>query len=261
MEEGSPMLTISARQMEGLKQAVLERFVSRTLHHVEAHFSTHWRIIGEAQLRAVIRLAVERAGRHSLTTERDVSLYLNLMLLLGSAFDTDAQLPWAAQILSDAELTDPQERVDRLYDAAADYLEKVAGARNEHPEPARERMVAAIQRRVPVVSASDFGKLALSVLRWIYPRKFDVVGEGAIRAFARQSLQAAQAYGVLSHDSAMLHLAMAYVLGSGFDRDPQFPWAGSILLGASDADGAGRFERLRKTAVSELSRWTARAGG
>ena len=254
------MLAISATQMELLRQAAVEAFVSRTLHHVEAHFSTHRQIIGEAQMRAVIRLAVERAGRHGFTTERDVSLYLNLMLLLGSAFDADAQLPWAAQILSDAELTDPQERIDRLYDAAVDYLEKVAGARNEHPEPARERMVAAIQRKVPAVPASDFGNLALSVLRWICPRKFEVAGGGAIRVFARQSLQAAQVYGVLSHDSALLYLAMAYMLGGGFDRDPQYPWAGSILLGASAADAAGRFERLRKTAVSELSRWTARAG-
>ena len=86
------MLTISGRQMEPLRQAALEGFVSRTLHHVEAHFGNHWRIIGADQLRVVIRLAVERAGRHGLITEREVSLYLNLMLLLGSAFDADAQL-------------------------------------------------------------------------------------------------------------------------------------------------------------------------
>ena len=32
--------------------------------------------------------------------ERDVCLYINLMFLLGSNFDTDVQLPWLADILT-----------------------------------------------------------------------------------------------------------------------------------------------------------------
>jgi hypothetical protein len=108
-----------------------------------------------------------------------------------------------------------------------------------------------------VVPASEFGNLALSVLRWIHPRKFEVVGEGGMRIFARQSMRTAQAYGVFSHESAILHLETAYMLGSGFDRDPQFPWAGSILREPSDSDAAARFARLRAEALSQLSRWTA----
>jgi hypothetical protein len=69
------MLSVSRRQIEPLRQAALEGFASRSLLHVEAHFSRHWRMIGEPQLRAVVRLAVERARRHRLTSERDVTLY------------------------------------------------------------------------------------------------------------------------------------------------------------------------------------------
>lgn len=251
------MLTISQDQIESLKRAASERFLSRTLRHIETHFSTHWRIIGEAQLRVVIRLAVERAGRHRLTTERDVCLYLNLMLLLGSAFDADMQLPWAGKILSDAAVPNPQGRLERVYDAALEYLDRVVGKRDEHWERALKRVAMHVNDKTAVPRAANFADDAISMLESIYPHKFAAAGEEVIRTFIAAAARAAGEYGAASWKHVMLYLVLAYMLGSGFDRDPQFPWAGEILRDASSPDPVIRLERLRTEGLSMLNRWAS----
>lgn len=43
-----------------------------------------------------MRYGLQRAESRNLQTERDAYLYLALMFMLGSLFDEDPQLPWAA---------------------------------------------------------------------------------------------------------------------------------------------------------------------
>jgi hypothetical protein len=255
------MLTISKDQIESLNRATSERFVFRTLRHIETHFSTHWRIIGEAQLRVVIRLAVERAGRHRLTTERDVCLYLNLMLLLGSAFDADMQLPWATKILSDAAVPNPQGRLERVYDAALEYLDRVAGKRDEHWDRALKRVSTHVNDKTGMPSAANFDDDAISLLESIYPHKFAAAGEKVISTFIAAAAQAAREHGAASRDHVMIYVSLAYMLGSGFDRDPQFPWADEILRNPTVPDPVIRFERLRTEGLSMLNRWASSATG
>ena len=43
----------------------------------------------------VARLGIGRAARHGLDTDHDIFVYVTLMMMLGSYFDEDPQLPWA----------------------------------------------------------------------------------------------------------------------------------------------------------------------
>ena len=102
--------------MAVFEQAALKRFEDEMLEHIKTYFPNHWRIIGETQLRKVIQYSVSQAEQYGLTTQREVCLYLNLMLLLGSDFDTDVQLPWAEEVLMDEMIIDPYVRIERLYE-------------------------------------------------------------------------------------------------------------------------------------------------
>jgi hypothetical protein len=52
------------------------------------------------------------------------TVYLGLMFLLGSGFDTDPRYPWIHGILEDPELRDENARAERLYAAAMSYLDQ-----------------------------------------------------------------------------------------------------------------------------------------
>ena len=55
-----------------------------------------FKAVGEEQMRKAIRFGIGRADSYGFTFRGPVRLYLELMLLFGSHFDTDPQYPWAA---------------------------------------------------------------------------------------------------------------------------------------------------------------------
>src|SRR5438094_179214 len=94
-------MIIREDQMRTFAEAAAREFEGRMLERLRTHFPKHEVYLGEPQLRVLVRLAVERAQSHVLMAERSIALYLDLMCVLGSGFDTDPQLPWAAAILAD----------------------------------------------------------------------------------------------------------------------------------------------------------------
>jgi hypothetical protein len=46
-----------------------------------------------------------------------------------------------------------------------------------------------------------------------------------------------------------------FLLGSGFDKDPQFPWAENVLNDKSIPDESTRVDRLYKEAMTFMEKW------
>ncbi|MBN1843959.1 MAG: hypothetical protein JW883_16990 [Deltaproteobacteria bacterium] len=83
----------------------------------------HCKVLEEVNIRSAIRYGLKRAKGYGLTTERSVRLYIEMMFLLGSGFDADPQLPWAAEILNDETILAENLRIDLLRDKAWDYVD------------------------------------------------------------------------------------------------------------------------------------------
>lgn len=227
----------------------------RLLTHVERNFPGHWSILGPDQVDRVAALALERAGRYQLETERDHGLYLTLMLYLGSGFDTDFQLPWAAQILASKVEGNPSQRLAALFARAERYLDEVYG-------PGGAYLKAAVERcRMPVSSHGLAGQTASigasNLGRWLvqmFPEKARVLGELGIEQVLSSAVQAAERYGIGIPGGTILCATMIYLLGAGFDEDPQFPWAAKALK-AGAADPVEKVRRIQTAAKENLERW------
>lgn len=59
--------------------------------------------IDTEQTRKLIQLGMFHAAKYGFTFRGSVRLNLELMLLLGSYFDTNPEYPWAAEILNDRQ--------------------------------------------------------------------------------------------------------------------------------------------------------------
>jgi len=79
--------------MSAFKTAAASRFEAGLAAHVRTYFPNHSKIAGETGTGTLARLALARARSHGIESERGVYLYLNVMLILGSYFDEDPQLP------------------------------------------------------------------------------------------------------------------------------------------------------------------------
>jgi hypothetical protein len=181
-------------------------------------------VVPERAIAEVTRLGAERAERHGLTRVGPARLFVEVMILFGSDFDTDPLFPWAQAALAETHPTQIA-KADRLHDVMMEYIDAVALR-------GHERTAAAMQRFEPIAErwlAMDVPSGALAAVideeaRALYPERLSYLGPSAAAAAVQQWAEDAAACGKTGA-AAVIHALLASLLGHGFARDPLFPWA------------------------------------
>ncbi|HYO52803.1 hypothetical protein [Archangium sp.] len=109
------MFRITRAQMYALRQATIDRFVEEMATHLRETFPEQYHVLGDDGLRDTVQYGIERARIHAITSERDLCLYLGLMLTFGRDFDREQ--PWAREILESSLLEPADVVVERLHAA------------------------------------------------------------------------------------------------------------------------------------------------
>ena len=176
-------------------------------------------------------------------------LYLTLILMLGASFDEDPQLPWAAARLADSSNPNPPARLDELHEFAGTYLDRVAGENNEHLIQALLRIRDFDPGSMASVPSANLEDEVVTALARLYPQKFAYQGEFPTRSATRHGAALAKHYGFSGGRAVCLFAGLAFMLGWGFDHDPQFPWVAEALGTAGEAAG---LDRLHGSAMKYL---------
>ena len=113
------MFIVLKAQYSAFQRAAVDDFAERMVPHLFETFPDEADALGEAGVRALIRLGIERAARHYLRQEYDVCLYLHVMLALGEHFDDDPAISWARAALEEADFT-ASIRIEKLHDRVFD---------------------------------------------------------------------------------------------------------------------------------------------
>lgn len=241
------MFVFRKKQIEILERVPQRNFEDESIGHLAAFAPELSQILKEEGVRRVVQFGIERAGRYGLTDRAPLRFYFELMFTLGSFFDTDMQLPWAGQVLSDSTISNQYRRVDRLYAAMADYLDRVAGAHNEYAVAALTRFNSA-NFETGAELGGDPSDRILSQLSAIYPEKHEFVGDSALRAMISRAAEAAAHYGAPTARGATIFSALMYGFGAGIAKDPIYPWVSATLENMRGADPKDRLERVASKA-------------
>jgi hypothetical protein len=110
------LLAIRQEQMAAFSRAELEKFEARTLARLLQSFPKQCGTLTESQLRNLIQYGIRRARTYRITSERDVSQYIDLMLRFGQDFDTDPRCAWAGYILANRKTA--RSKLRGLHEAA-----------------------------------------------------------------------------------------------------------------------------------------------
>jgi len=251
------MLRIRKEQNEELGKIALKRFEDSMVEHIKEFFPKYYEIHEEPLIRKVILYAVDRAESYDLITERDVCLYINLVFLLGSNFDTDPQLPWAAETLNDETITDSVTRIDTLYDKAMEYLDHVAGVDNEYLGRALLRIREIYGRELTQPPVENLENHVAMRLKEVWPHKYRRAGEQTINSLVRHGIASAKQYNITGQHGLTVYIELMFMLGSGFDKDPQFPWAAKVLNDESMPNRITKVDQLHEETMAFLEKWLA----
>lgn len=246
------MLRIRKDQIAVFEQAALRNFEDRMLAHLRDFAPIHSKILAEDEMRIVIRHGMMQAESHRFTSERSIRIYTELMLMLGSSFDTDQQLPWAAELLKDETTTEEVMRIDRLQQRAWDYVDEVLpdfGNGDDdsslmsfitHISELRQERDAALR---PAASA-EFYQRMITLFKEALPRKCQLLGEQGLRRLVNGGIELARSYTINTERGCAFFVAGMFMLGSDFDKDPQFPWMTRVLTNQSFSDQKERVDQL-----------------
>ncbi|MBE2295612.1 MAG: hypothetical protein IAF00_11705 [Phycisphaerales bacterium] len=275
------MLVMRQSQMEVFEQVATQRFEAGLLEYLQTFFPEQTAALSPAQMNQVLRYGLQRAESRGLQTERGLYRYLALMFLLGSGFDEDPQLAWMPPLqppvpsseeaqapeslqTSSTPATSPEHskaasppetpdtRIEAAYTQAMAFLDRTVGPNNEFL-----RQTLSVLRHPQIFeglpAAPSFGHRVLLLLQSLAPEKYQALNEKMLHAVVRSGYEAAKRHGVSTELGMMNYLALAFVLGSGFDQDPLYPWAAAVLSDPAMDDPAKKGQALREAALNYLA--------
>lgn len=245
------MLVIRRDQMQVFQAAALRSFEDEMVAHLAEFSPPLFKAVKEPQLRKAIRLGIARASDYGITFRGPVRLYLELMLLFGSHFDTDPQYPWASEVLADQDSEPQMDRAEKLYERTRDYREKVAGPEDAYTLKAL-RSISVWARQPLPFSSDEFVPAILREMADIYPQKAAYVGEEKLESLIREGIERARSHEFAAVRGLALSVVLMFAFGHGCYDDPLYPWIARTLEDDAITDPAARAKRLETKALTWL---------
>jgi len=249
------MLTIRKPQMDALRSVGDPAIVDRLMPHFLRHHAAQCRWLGESHLRRALLHGVERARKNEFDTDRSACVHIGLMFGLGSRFDEDPQLPWAAEALASPD--EPARRIEMLHAAAMRYFDRIGGRDNGALVKALVRIRDYAPRSVLAFPRDSVMQDLARLLDELYPEKAQELGAKGVEDLVEAGWQRTKALGMRDVVEGATVTTLMFMLGSHFDDDPLHPWAGEILRDG----GAGRAARLHERAMAFLEEVGLRGAG
>ncbi len=113
------MLTIRSQQMQALSEYMQANFEDRLIRHISEDFPEEFKKMGgseenDAPVREFVKKGCSKATSYGISTERDISRFIDLMLRFGEGFETLDSMEWTVPILNDETLIG-RGKIDLIY--------------------------------------------------------------------------------------------------------------------------------------------------
>jgi len=233
------MWTISESQFQVLKDGMRANVAGPLVQHCRQNSPRLCDVAGDAGIHKVVDLGIRRAEQYGFRDEPQVRFYIDMMLVLGSEFDTDPQFPWAAATLQD-RFSKPQVRGLVLYRDLSLYLDRVMGPQREFVKNA---LTALVRMRSELPPPEH--RTISTVRKWLlqlFPQKSDDVTEEQLAQIAWSAAQRAAEFKIPGGHGFLTGVML--VFGHGATRDPLYPWISNVLNDPRITSEGARLQRL-----------------
>jgi len=248
------IVIIRAEQMRAFEQAARQRFEAEMVAHSKDFAPQLCAVIGDEQLRVALRSAMTRAEGYGFTYRGPMRLFIEMMFLCGSAFDTDPQYAAVGEVLRASG--DQMQRAQQIHEGFLDYLDKVSGPGAANVRRALRDLLDFA--RTPITFSHDFAADMLQEMHRVFPLKAAYVGEVGLQALIDESMVEARRYRFATPRQEALLVVLKFAFGHGCTDDPLYPWIARTLQDVRIINPAARAARLERKAVTWLEHVVAR---
>lgn len=108
------MFTIRREQMDVLEAHMREQFIQKTLAQLREVFPEACQRQGPPAVRALVEKGIEQAASYQIERERQVMLFIDLLMELGPDFTQQRKYKWIQATLQDPKFNEEQ-KLDIIY--------------------------------------------------------------------------------------------------------------------------------------------------
>lgn len=217
-----PLITLTEQQLSHLKQQAKTTFEIDLLTHLKQTYPKHVRIIGAANCNLFIDQVVNRCQFYKIDRFSLATQYLDLMMVLGSYFDTDPLLidrisPYLAK-LSESDSTCLYE----LNDVLAHDFRKSMGENLIFYKQALNKLRLFSPNNIPtsLVTDSDVVPFVYN----LYPERAQLIEIDQLHNVFNQNFDFYKEQNINLPNGKALILALQFFLGTGVLHDPLYGW-------------------------------------
>jgi hypothetical protein len=232
-------MIIRDSQLQAFKDALQAKAATELVEHCREFAPRLFQAAGESGILQVVGLGLQRARAYGFEDRPQFRFYIDMMLVLGSEFDTDPQFPWAREILQD-RLSMPHIRGIALHSDISGYLDRVMGPQKEHVRQALDRFMG-LPPDLLSPGQRSIGNLR-GWLRRLFPQKSEDVSDDQLAEIAAEAVQQSNEFRLPVGDNILAGMMLTF--GHGASHDPLYPWISSVLRDPRITSPEGRLQRL-----------------
>jgi len=237
--------------METLQDLPRRNLEDRLVRHFSQFYPRECNSADPNEMRRLVGTGLQRAANYGFLTIDTAARYINLMIILGWAFDSDPQLGWARAKLTDYAQP-PLERIRALFQTALDYLGEVAGEKSGKIVRAMIRIRRHDFLAPWTSTGEEFSAELIALLARLYPEKAAIQGDEANRMLLLRASYDATRHGFTGPNGIAVVTCLEFMLGAGFDTDPLYWWAGATLRASKNDPEQERVARLVERSLKHV---------
>jgi len=226
-------------QVQAFREALQAKAAIELVEHCREFAPRLFQAAGDSGILQTVRLGLKRAQGYGFEDEPQVRLYIDMMLVLGSDFDTDPQFSWAQEMLQD-KFSMPHIRGIALHSDVSQYLDRVMGPQKEHVREALDRF-ADLPRDLPSPEQRSIDNLR-GWLRRLFPEKSEELSNDQLAEIAAKAVQQSNEFQLPVGSNILAGVML--VFGHGACDDPLYPWISRVLRDPQITSPEGRLRRL-----------------
>ncbi len=229
-------MIVTNKQLKAFQQVSYNAkgFLEYMLEHLKKHFPVQSKLLKDEGLTKFIETGIANANSWGFDSRFQCCLFIDEMVMLGSGFDSDIQIPWCRQILEDTAMR-KDETIELLFQRTMTYLDNVVGKGMVFPMKQLEYMANLPVSNIPGQNPdAGFEEDLVFEFSKLWPQKYHICGRLNLRQMILAGIQRAADNGFNRENSIAYFIHLQFIFGYKVDNDPLYPWVRELL----DASGA-----------------------
>ena len=248
----SVMLTLSKKHLESFETPDTTAFVDYMLRHIAEHFPAHTLLLGKKDMETFIKFGREQAKARGFATRYEVTLYIDLMVMLGSGFYTDPLLPWSAYNITHTTGEHSEHYMDKLYKMAMQYMDSVVGHGNAFPVDQLQHFQHVPLSGLKRGNTPSFEQDVLLFFKHFWWAKYRQSKQEAKQQLVRSGIEVAQTFGFTNLHVVEYFVVLTYLLGHEFYKDPMYAYLVEILNDTALQSETEKYEKLHACVCEKI---------